>query len=470
LIFSSEIFLFLFLPIFLALYYLSPKKVKTFVLLIASLLFYTWGEEVLVLVMLTSTVVDFFCGILIERGYRRIGLGLSLLTNLGLLGFFKYFNFSFENFNSFISIFGYDPMVLEGIPEIILPIGISFYTFQTLSYTIDVYRGQVKANRNFIQFASYVTMFPQLVAGPIVRYADIAHQLANKEISISNFTIGVERFIVGLAKKVLIANTFATIADGIFAENLNDLSTPMAWLGILAYTFQIYFDFSGYSDMAIGLGRMLGFDFLENFNYPYIAKSVREFWRRWHISLSTWFRDYVYISLGGNRRGSFRTYVNLFIVFFVTGLWHGASWNFVIWGLFHGVLLVLERFGFDKQLNKAWKPFQHAYTLLAVIVGWVLFRAETLGDATTYLGKMFWYTSGDITLNSYLSFLHFDFRTVFFIIMATLFSTPVYRYIDQMVLSPKVVGVRPLFYAALLIISIVYVGSESYNPFIYFRF
>ena len=256
-----------------------------------------------------------------------------------------------------------------------------------------MHRGKVKANRNIIDFAAYVCMFPQLVAGPIVRYADINKQLKSRNTSISKFTIGVERFIIGLAKKVLIANTFAAIADGIFAQQLNDLSTLYAWTGVIAYSIQIYFDFSGYSDMAIGLGKMLGFDFLENFNYPYVARSIREFWRRWHISLSTWFRDYVYISLGGNRKGNLQTYLNLFIVFFVTGLWHGSSWNFVIWGLFHGAFLILERLFLGRILKNLWRPLQHIYTLLVVIVGWVFFRIENLSDAILLLKRMFLFFS-----------------------------------------------------------------------------
>jgi alginate O-acetyltransferase complex protein AlgI len=269
---------------------------------------------------------------------------------------------------------------------------------------------------------------------------------------------------------VLIANTFALIADSVFAENFNDLSTPIAWLGILAYAFQIYFDFSGYSDMAIGLGKMFGFDFPENFNYPYISKSIKEFWRRWHISLSSWFRDYVYISLGGNRRGKYWTYVNLFIVFFVTGLWHGASWNFVVWGLFHGAFIVIERIGFDSILNKLWKPLQHLYTLLVVLVGWVFFRVDSISLGLVYLQKMFIFSEGELALNSYLSYFHLTNRTIFFVLIGIAFSMPIYGYMNKLILPKTIPVMRPIFFFALFILTIVYIGSEAYNPFIYFRF
>ncbi|MEM7085202.1 MAG: MBOAT family O-acyltransferase [Bacteroidota bacterium] len=469
-VFSSNVFLYFFLPIVLTLYYLSPKRAKTFTLFIASLVFYAWGEGALVLIMMTSAVVDYSCGLLIEKGRKKLGLFISILTNLSLLGFFKYFNFTFENFNGFISMLGYEGTYFDSLPEIALPIGISFYTFQTMSYTIDVYRGNVKANHNFIDFAAYVTMFPQLIAGPIVRYIDINEQLRNKKISLKNFTQGVERFIIGLAKKVIIANSFASIADTLFAENYDTLSTPLIWLAIVSYAFQIYFDFSGYSDMAIGLGRMFGFNFLENFNYPYISRSIKDFWRRWHISLSSWFKDYVYISVGGNRRGKLRTYFNLFLVFFVTGLWHGASWNFVVWGLFHGVFIVIERIGFDAILNRLWRPFQHIYTLLVVLVGWMFFRVEDLQLAWYYITRMFYYTEGDAILSSSLAFFQFNRGTLFFLVLATVLSTPIYGYLNERLSRYKIPLLRPLFIFALFLWSIIYIGSESYNPFIYFRF
>ncbi|MEZ5021696.1 MAG: MBOAT family O-acyltransferase [Chitinophagales bacterium] len=433
-------------------------------------MFYTWGEEEIVLVVLASTFIDFSCGLLIEKGKKNLGLAISLVTNLSFLFFFKYFNFAFDNFAYITSKLGLGSSTVSDLPNIALPIGISFYTFQTLSYTIDVYRGNVKANRNFVDFAAYVTMFPQLVAGPIVRYADINKQLRNKSISFDNFSFGIQRFIIGLAKKVLIANTFAEIADSVFSQNINSLSTEYAWVGILAYSFQIYFDFSGYSDMAIGLGRMFGFTFLENFNYPYISKSIKEFWRRWHISLSSWFRDYIYISLGGNRLSNLRTYLNLFIVFFVTGLWHGSSWNFVIWGLFHGIFIVIERLGFDKVLKKLWIPFQHLYTLLVVVIGWVFFRADDIYQAKAILKKMFIYSSGDEYLVSYLNYFHLNLHTLFFLFTAIIFSMPVFDSFYKKIVDFKLFWVYSIILIVLVVGSMFYIGAESYNPFIYFRF
>ena len=469
-VFSSPIFLFLFLPLVLALYYLLPSKYKNLFLLVVSLFFYSWGEGKIVLVMLAVTLVNYWCGLLIGKGHRKKGLLISVAVSLAALWFFKYFNFTFHNFNALLGFIGYKSEFLAGLPSIALPIGISFYTFQTLSYTIDVYRGQVKENHSFTDFATYVTMFPQLIAGPIVRYADIHRQLNNKNISFDSFSEGVERFIIGLAKKVLVANTFAAIADEIFYQDLAQLSTFHAWLGIVAYAFQIYYDFSGYSDMAIGLGKMLGFSFMENFNYPYIATSIQEFWRRWHISLSTWFRDYVYISLGGNRVPQFRVYTNLLIVFLVTGLWHGASWHFVVWGLFHGFFIVVERIGLGSKMKTVWKPLQHAYTLLVVLVGWVFFRADGLQEALLYLQRMFVYTSGDLALSSYLDFFFFDAKTLFFTLIAIVFSIPPHVYAPATLSLPKVSYLRQAYFIILLTLSLIYVGANAYNPFIYFRF
>ena len=469
-VFSSSYFLFMFLPLVFLLYYAAPSKFKNLILSIASIYFYAFGEKYLVLLMLTSAIVDYRCGILIEQGKKRLGLGISLTFNLLSLGFFKYFNFTFDNFKALLSLFDIHSPFFEKLPEIALPIGISFYTFQTMSYTIDVYRGEVKANRNFINFLAFVTMFPQLVAGPIVRYIDIHKQLNDKQISLLNFKLGSERFIVGLAKKMLIANTFASIADEIFSQNIDNISSLYAWLGIFAYAIQIYFDFSGYSDMAIGLGRMMGFTFLENFNYPYISRSIQEFWRRWHISLSTWFRDYLYIPLGGNRKGKSRTYINLFIVFFVTGLWHGASWNFIFWGLFHGLFLIIERLGFDKILAKLWKPLQHIYTLLIVLIGWVYFRAPDLKYGNEYVSKMFNFSNGNISILEKINFLTISYDTLFFGLMAIMFSIPVYKYIDNLLNRKMFLFVRPVIFILLFFLCIIYVAADSYNPFIYFKF
>jgi alginate O-acetyltransferase complex protein AlgI len=473
-LFTSAIFLFLFLPIVLLAYFSIPNKFKNFFLLLSSLFFYTWGEFSIVLVMVASTVIDFFAGILIEKRYRKTGLLLSISANLSFLGFFKYANFAFENYNAILNYAGLSEYFLN-LPNIALPIGISFYTFQTMSYTIDVYRGNIKANRNFIDFATYVTMFPQLIAGPIVRYKDIYKQLKNRNHSINKFTTGIERFIIGMAKKMIIANSFAEIADDVFALHTANIDAPIVWIGIIAYSFQIYFDFSAYSDMAIGLGKMFGFDIQENFNYPYISKSIKEFWRRWHISLSTWFRDYLYISLGGNRVSSFRLYLNLFIVFFITGLWHGASWNFVVWGLFHGFFLVLERIWLGNILNKIWKPLRHFYTLFVVLISWVFFRADSISQSFDYLKTMFGFCDSD-TLFDYRMFL--QNKHILILLIGIIFSMPVFLRIkdtiDKRNFNEITLMILKILYYVLLIvlfiISISMIASGSYNPFIYFRF
>lgn len=469
-VFSSAYFLLLFLPLFLLLYFLVRPKYRNLVMLIGSLYFYIYGEKVLVLILVFSTLVDYKCGLLIEEGKRKLGLRISLFSNLITLGVFKYFNFFIENFYNLFESIGIDASMLGDLPKITLPLGISFYVFQTMSYTIDVYNGNVKANRNLLNFATYVTMFPQLVAGPIVRYIDIHNQLQQREISVVKFGKGLERFILGLAKKMIIANAFGAIADNIFSTNITDLSTANAWIGIIAYSFQIYYDFSAYSDMAIGLGKMLGFDFLENFNYPYISKSIQEFWRRWHISLSTWFRDYLYIPLGGNRQGPYKTYFNLFVVFFVTGLWHGAAWNFIIWGLFHGLFLIIERLGFNRILKQLWTPFQHLYTLLIVIIGWVLFRADNLKLALIYIKRMFVFSEGDATTNTFIEFFNYNPETIVISIIAVVFSMPVYLYIENNIKNKAFAMLRYPLVIALLLVCITYIAAGSYNPFIYFRF
>jgi len=424
--------------------------------------------------MLFSAIVDFGCGRIIESGRKKLGLSISILTNLSLLGVFKYFNFAFENFHSLLDWLNISAVNLHSVPTIALPIGISFYTFQTMSYSIDVYRGEVKASRNFVEFATYVTMFPQLVAGPIVRYSTIREQLRSKNISLDNFSIGVKRFIVGLAKKMIIANSCASVADMVFEFGASDLSFYWAWVGIVAYALQIYFDFSGYSDMAIGLGKMLGFSFLENFNYPYISKSIQEFWRRWHISLSTWFRDYLYISLGGNRYGNARTYLNLVIVFAVTGLWHGASWNFVVWGLFHGSFLILERKGLLKFLERLPSFFGHLYVLSVVLVGWVFFRADDFPSAITFLGKMVSFDAGNNSVNSYLLFFNQNGLFVLALVLGFIFSTPIYNRIIQF--CDSIIGIsyaktiEQILLVLLFVVTLTFVAVDSYNPFIYFRF
>ncbi|MEO9967570.1 MAG: MBOAT family O-acyltransferase [Reichenbachiella sp.] len=478
-LFSSAVFLFLFLPLVLGIFYSVPVKFRHIILLLASLLFYTWGEEKIVLVMVTSIFVDYSCGLLIAKGHKRLGLILSVLTNLSFLGFFKYFNFTFDNYHQLINWLGMDQSWMIQVPTIALPIGISFYTFQTMSYTIDVYRGKIEAQHNFLKFATFVSMFPQLVAGPIVRYIDIKDQLNCDQTSIKKFESGVRRFIVGLFKKTMIANSCAYVADSIFQIPFADLSTTWAWIGIISYSFQIYYDFSGYSDMAIGLGRMFGFSFLENFNYPYISKNIREFWRRWHISLSSWFRDYLYIPLGGSRQKKYRVLVNLIIVFFITGLWHGASWNFVVWGLFHGFFILLERAWLDRLLVRLWSPLQHLYTLLVVIVAWVFFRADDLTGAISYLSKMFVYSVGDAATNSYLYFFHVNTEVILIMLTAAIFSCPVVLKLKKLIPaqlgqnnsnSKYISAGKMIFYVLLMVISMAFVSSDTYNPFIYFRF
>ncbi|MEW7290483.1 MBOAT family O-acyltransferase [Aquimarina sp. 2304DJ70-9] len=469
-VFSSAYFLLLFFPLTILLYFVVPKKYRNLVLLVASVYFYTYGEKFLVLVMLFSTVVDYKCGILIEEGKRKLGLRISILTNLITLGVFKYFNFAIDNLYTLLEALNVSTESLHNIPEIVLPLGISFYVFQTMSYTIDVYRGNVKADRSLLEFATYVTMFPQLVAGPIVRYKDIQREIADREITLYGFAKGLERFTIGLAKKMIIANTFASTVDIIFTESGGGFSTPYAWFGVIAYSFQIYYDFSGYSDMAIGLGRMFGFNFLENFNYPYISKSIQEFWRRWHISLSTWFRDYLYIPLGGNRKGKHRTYLNLFIVFLVTGLWHGAEWTFVIWGLYHGIFIIIEKLGFDKILEKTWKPIQHFYALFIVNVGWALFRADNFGSSMDYLKTMFVYTEGNQTVNDFIAYFSNTNELVFTTVLALIFATPIYPYLEAKFKNPNFLIFRYFSVIMMLLLCIIYIAAGSYNPFIYFRF
>lgn len=500
-VFSSPIFLFLFLPLFILGYYLLFSPVvyaKTRLLkrafltasnifiLASSLLFYFWGEAWLILIMLTSTVIDYFCGLAIGQSssckYRKGFLALSVFANLSLLAFFKYFNFGLDSFNALADSLGFTHLVTKDFIEIALPLGISFYTFQSMSYTIDVYRREVEPTRNFFSFACFVTMFPQLVAGPIVRYRDVAAQIVERTINRELFTSGCLRFILGLGKKVIIANTLAVPADKIFAIPTEQLTPGLAWLGIVCYTLQIYFDFSGYSDMAIGLGRMLGFTFPENFNYPYFAKSIQEFWRRWHISLSSWFRDYLYIPLGGGRGNPTRVYFNLVMVFFLCGLWHGASWAFAVWGLYHGAFLVVERLGFAKWLERQWLPMRHLYVVLTAIGGWVLFRAETFDQALNFYSALFGFASGDALQFNVQRYLSKD--VIFALIWGSLFSWPVVPWLKEW--SVKVHTLLPIptshafhfayswvkigVYLSVALFSVMSISSGAYNPFIYFRF
>ena len=477
-LFSSAIFLFLYLPAFLLLYYLSPRRWKNAFLFAASLVFYAWGEGLIVLVLLMSAGINFVAGRLVESGRRRAGLLLSLVGSLSLLFYYKYTNFLVDSVRSFAEAFMLpisDSMVAT---HIALPIGISFYTFQGISYTLDIYWGRIRANRSFLEYGTYVAMFPHQIAGPIVRYADIAPELANRHVTIGKFGIGAERFIIGLAKKILLANTFAQVADAVFNAPPTSYQAATAWLGVIAYSFQIYFDFSGYSDMAIGLGKMVGFDFKENFNYPYISRSIQDFWRRWHISLSSWFRDYLYIPLGGNRGSKARTYRNLLIVFFVTGLWHGASWNFIIWGLYHGLFLLIERAGLAKRLERTWPPLAHAYALLVVLIGWVFFRAADLSSAIAFLQKMVGFAPVQQTALPLSYFLNAELLVT--LALGVVLSTPVYHGFQQWWRRVEVRANLPLAYAlntvyvvgmfGLFIVAVMYLAADTYNPFIYFRF
>jgi len=452
--------------------YLLKQEYRNFFLLLASLVFYAWGEGILVLLMLFSIGTNYAAGLGIsyflerDRSLSKIVLGVAITVNLGLLLYYKYANFLVEIVQEFGLYLEYDHK------SILLPIGISFFTFQGISYLVDVYRKETKVQENLFHLGLYISFFPQLIAGPIVRYHDIAEEIRERQTNIPLFTEGIIRFVRGLAKKVIIANSAALIADQVFSLPGSEISIISAWLGILCYTIQIYFDFSGYSDMAIGLGKMLGFNFKENFNYPYISKSIQEFWRRWHISLSTWFRDYLYIPLGGNRKGLGRTYINLFIVFFITGLWHGASWNFIFWGLFHGLFLILER---SKVLNTGkWPIFvRHLYVLVTVIIGWVFFRAETMAEAVSYLGSMVGASGGE----NVTALIYINPYSITMIVLALVFAMPLRVWVNNMVaksesrvLTTVYQTVIYFFYIGLFLFSIIELAQSSYNPFIYFRF
>ncbi len=470
-IFSSTLFLFIFLPLVLVIYYLIPKRfvmAKNVELLIASLLFYAWGEPKNVLLMIISIAANYGFGLLLakfdeSKKIRRLVLIVSIVFNLGMLFFFKYFNF-------FTDIIG----VGERFSTIILPIGISFFTFQIMSYTIDVYLRNCAPQKNVLKLALYISLFPQLIAGPIVRYIDVEKQLADRSYDVDSVFKGVTRFSVGLAKKVVISNTVAMLADQIFALDATAMSASTAWLGAIAYTLQIYFDFSGYSDMAIGLGHMMGFRFLENFNYPYISGSVQEFWRRWHMSLSTWFKDYLYIPLGGNRKGKGRTYLNLFIVFACTGFWHGASWNFLVWGLYHGVFQIFERLGLKKVFEKVPRPLKfltHIYTMLVVVIGWVLFRADDLGMAIDYIGAMFRFGNWGWAR----AMAQLEGYTLIIMLIGIVFSTPIIPKLGEKIrkLDGGETAVSIISGASMLVLmmlSIFCLSGSDYNPFIYFRF
>ncbi len=476
-VFASPIFLFLFLPATLAAYFAAPRGWRNGVLLVASLAFYAWGEAPYLALILGSVAFNYLAGGAIARAEapssRKRWLALAVTGNLAVLAVFKYANFAVANVNALAPILAITPLAVASIP---LPLGISFFTFHAISYVIDVYKRNAQAERNLPRFALYILLFPQLIAGPIIRWRDIAAQLSVRDARLADFSYGVRRFVLGLGKKVLIANTLGRVADQIYALPPTELTTPLAWLGLVCYTLQIYFDFSGYSDMAIGLMRMFGFRILENFNYPYIARSIREFWRRWHISLSNWFRDYLYIPLGGNQRGERRAYANLVLVFLLCGLWHGASWPFVLWGAWHGAFLVAERAWFGRVLARA-GPLAHVYALLAVMGGWVLFRCETLPLAVAHYAALAGFAPGDPLRHPLAEFA--DPLVLTTIAVGVLFATPLARRIGQWRDRAAQVGgikggalltIDALWLGIVLAAAVTFLAAGTYNPFIYFRF
>lgn len=467
-LFSSMIFLFVFMPLVMAVYFLSKKEIRNYVLLIASIIFYAWGEPRYLAIMIITILVNYAGAILLDKHYssrQRLWIvSLTIVLDLSFLFYFKYFNFVVDNINGVLAT---DFQLLD----IIMPIGISFYTFQAMSYLIDVYRREVPAQKDVYKLALYIVLFPQLVAGPIVKYHDVCEQIDNRTIEFKNVIIGFKRFITGLAKKVLIANTLAEVVDKIFAQAPENLTTGVSWLGAVAYCLQLYYDFSGYSDMAIGLGLMFGFRFLENFNYPYISKSITEFWRRWHISLATWFKLYLYIPLGGNRKGAVRTYWNLFAVFLVTGIWHGAAWSYVAWGIWNGIFIVIERFfGLDKDKNDRWyvSAAKHVYAFFAIVWGMIIFRAESLSYAYEYICRML-----HIDVTKHLPDYDYGVNNKFAImlIVGLICAMPVCRNLIYIKYEHKVQRTLVNIWLFLLFFwSTISLAASTYNPFIYFRF
>lgn len=465
-VFSSTIFLCVYLPLVLLGYYICPKKGRNLFLLIASLVFYAWGEPKYVFLMIFSILVNYIFGRLMDKNREnkkrlKLMLVLSVVIDLGLLSVFKYTDFIITNVNA---IFGSSFDLLK----IALPIGISFYTFQAMSYTIDVYRNDVRVQKNLIDFGMYITMFPQLIAGPIVRYADVQDQLAERSVTTADFSEGVMRFVVGLGKKVLLANQMGAVWSEIYALG-GDVSALMAWTGAIAYTFQIYFDFSGYSDMAIGLGRMFGFKFPENFRYPYQSVSITDFWRRWHITLSTWFKEYLYIPLGGNRRGLTRQALNLLIVWSLTGFWHGAGWNFVLWGLYYFVILFIEKLFLLKALDKLPKFFRHVYALLLIIIGWVIFASDDVSVLLPFLGSMFG-ANGAIGGMDVYTLLTKAVLLIICCIASTELPKKLFLSAAGAMNEKAAFTLKSVLTIALLALSMILLIGDSYNPFLYFRF
>jgi len=466
LLFCSIPFLYYFFPCVLLLYFIAPKRLKNTVLLITSLVFYAWGEPKYVVLMVISIALGYIFGLLIERYQNRwqakLFLTLSIVTSIGMLGYFKYADFFIYNFNAATGL---------SVPllKIALPIGISFYTFQILSYTVDVYRADTPAQKNPITLGAYITMFPQLIAGPIVRYRDVAQQLAERTYSIEKTSLGIRRFILGLSKKILIANSLGELCSSF--NTSTDTSVMFCWLYAIAFTLQIYFDFSGYSDMAIGLGKILGFDFIENFNHPYISGSITEFWRRWHISLGSWFRDYVYIPLGGNRVSKLLWLRNIFVVWLLTGFWHGAAWNFIVWGLYFAVLLLIEKLWLLKHLQKS-KVFKHIYVMFFVIISFVIFNAANMGDAMECIKNMFGFGGIPFISDEWLYFLRsYGITIIIAIVGSTPIAAKVISTVKNKKVGEKIINIaEPVILAGLLIVTTAYLVDGSFNPFLYFRF
>ena len=467
-VFSSMIFLWVFLPVVLILGLLIRKQpYQNIILLLASLFFYAWGEPIYIILLVITIFFNWFFGLCMEKheNGKKVFLILAIVCDLGLLGFFKYFNFAMELLGGIV------PSGILPHSELVLPIGISFYTFQAMSYVIDLYRGEYPAQKNFLNLALYISFFPQLIAGPIVRYIDIEKQLVNRVITSDKIASGIRRFLYGVGKKVVIANTLAVSGDQLFDLLPHQMSAGAAWVAAIFYTLQIYYDFSGYSDMAIGLGRIFGFEFPENFKYPYLSTSISEFWRRWHITLGTWFREYLYIPLGGNRKGNARTYLNLFIVFAVTGLWHGANMTFVVWGLYHGFFMIIERLGFSKVLKKC-KPLAHVYAVLVFVIGWVLFRAKDLHTGLTIIKRMvlpwkYTVSSHVMTMLSVQSILALIFGIIGCGILQRLCETKAGAAVAA---KWKNSVAEMVFLFVILFYSMILLASGAYNPFIYFQF
>lgn len=462
-VFSSLTFLFIFLPVLMAIYFAVPSKcikARNIVLLVFNLIFYAYGEPKNCLVMIVSIFMNYLFGVLVDKHREnekqaKFWVFVAVLFNIGILIYFKYLEFIVENISSLFN-------AEITVQTILKPIGISFFTFQGLSYVIDVYRGITNCQKSLFNVALYISLFPQLVAGPIVRYETIADEIDNRESNASDMAEGIRRFMVGFAKKLILANAIGQVADAFFNSPISSLSVAGAWIGPIAYAFQIYFDFSAYSDMAIGLGKIFGFHFCENFNYPYISQSITEFWRRWHISLSTWFRDYVYIPLGGNRCSKLRHLFNIFVVWLLTGIWHGAKWKFIFWGIYFGVILILEKTFILKYLEKAWRPIRHIYALILIVIGWAIFRAHDMEYFFGMLKTMF-FVNGNPIINDKTIYNLLEFK--YAIIICAIASIPLKDYI--LVKNEKIKYVLSF---VVFIVAIVCMLSNSFNPFIYFRF